>query len=94
MGDNCLIGVISTCPKDQACENGTSWLGLPPMFLPKRNINDSFSQEETYKPTRALYAKRYTIEFFRITLPTAINMATSMMAILRLHFFMEKFLHF
>ena len=90
LGDNCLIGVLSTCPKDQACENGTSWLGLPPMFLPKRDINDSFSQEETYKPTRALYAKRYTIEFFRVTLPTAINMATSMMAIFAFAFFYGK----
>ena len=81
LGNDCLIGVMSTPPRHQSTGDGTSWLGLPPMFLPKRDVNTDFSDAETYHPTRSLYAKRYAIEFFRATLPTAINLNTLLIVV-------------
>ena len=82
LGNDCLIGVMSTPPHDRPTGDGTSWLGLPPMFLPKRDVNMDFSDTETYHPTRSLYVKRYAIEFFRATLPTAINLNTILMVVI------------
>ena len=73
---------MSTPPHDRPTGDGTSWLGLPPMFLPKRDVNMDFSDTETYHPTRSLYVKRYAIEFFRATLPTAINLNTILMVVI------------
>ncbi|MBW3496709.1 Pls/PosA family non-ribosomal peptide synthetase [Bacillus sp. FDAARGOS_1420] len=69
IGNSCLIGVMSIPPEEKEPSNDTSWLGSPSIFLPKRDINTTFSEEETYHPTRSLYIKRLMIEFFRITLP-------------------------
>ena len=71
VGDGGLIGVLSTRPlaTPGAEEPGTAWLGTPAIFLPRRQINTVFPEETTYRPTRRLYAWRYIIEFFRITLP-------------------------
>ncbi|MFD3445561.1 Pls/PosA family non-ribosomal peptide synthetase [Microbacteriaceae bacterium 4G12] len=71
IGNGCLIGVMSVPPEENEISDGTSWLGSPSMFLPKRDINTSFSEEETYHPTRSLYIKRLIIEFCRVTLPGA-----------------------
>ncbi|BAU28519.1 non-ribosomal peptide synthetase-like protein [Aneurinibacillus soli] len=71
IGSNCLIGVLSVPPDERKTEDGTSWLGSPAMFLPRRDINTCFSETETYKPTTSLYVKRYVIEFFRVTLPAS-----------------------
>ncbi|MED1305228.1 amino acid adenylation domain-containing protein [Bacillus pacificus] len=69
IGNGCLIGVMSVPPEEKESSNDTSWLGSPSIFLPKRDINTAFSEEETYHPTRGLYIKRLMIEFFRVTLP-------------------------
>ncbi len=71
IGDNSLIGVLSTTPSSPpgAARPDTSWLGSPAIFLPQRPINQSFSEETTFRPTRKLYAQRYAIELWRITLP-------------------------
>lgn len=72
IGDNCLIGVLSIPPQTRVTESGTSWLGSPSIFLHKRDINKSFSETETYSPTKKLYIKRLLIEFVRIILPSSI----------------------
>lgn len=77
IGDDCLIGVMSVPPNKEKTENGTSWLGTPAMYLHKRDINNDFSKEETYKPTKALYLKRLIIEFIRVILPTNIYVLAS-----------------
>ncbi|MEH7457910.1 Pls/PosA family non-ribosomal peptide synthetase [Bacillus sp. JJ1127] len=71
IGNGCLIGVMSVPPEEKEISNDTSWLGSPSMFLPNRDINTNFSEEETYHPTRSLYIKRLMIEFCRVTLPGA-----------------------
>jgi non-ribosomal peptide synthetase-like protein len=70
LGDNVLVGVLSkVSEKDLPAKDGTSWFGSPAVFLPRRDINTEFSAERTYKPTRKLFILRYSIEFFRVTLP-------------------------
>jgi non-ribosomal peptide synthetase-like protein len=41
--DGCLIGVQSTPPKG-AIEPGSTWLGLPPIYLPRRQIVEGFME--------------------------------------------------
>ncbi len=76
LGDDVLVGVLSKVPdKDLPAKHGTSWFGSPAVYLPKRDINHEFSAERTYKPTRKLFILRYSIEFFRVTLPAVMFLA-------------------
>jgi len=68
--DGCLIGVQSTPPKG-TIEPKSTWLGLPPIYLPRRQIVEGFMENQTYKPGLNAYALRYVYEFFRVTLPPA-----------------------
>ncbi len=68
--DGCLIGVQST-PPQATIDPGSSWLGLPAMYLPRRQVIKDYSEEKTFKPRLSAYALRYAYEFFRITLPSA-----------------------
>ncbi len=68
--DGCLLGVQSTPPKG-VIDPGSTWLGLPPIYLPRRQIVEGFGEEQTYKPSLSAYALRYAYEFFRATLPPA-----------------------
>ncbi|HKI34046.1 MAG TPA: Pls/PosA family non-ribosomal peptide synthetase [Gemmataceae bacterium] len=70
VGDNCLIGCLSTVPEGSAAaKDGTSWLGSPAFFLPQRQESPAFGEERTFHPTRRLWVVRGAIEFFRATLP-------------------------
>ncbi len=71
IGDNCLIGVLSTPPAATpgATADGTSWLGSPAVFLPQRQESTAFGDGATYRPTRKLVLQRAGIEFLRVTLP-------------------------
>ena len=69
--DNSLIGCLSLPPQSTMPE-GSSWLGSPSFFLPQRQMNTDFSEEETFRPTRWLLAQRLFIEFFRITMPSTL----------------------
>jgi non-ribosomal peptide synthetase-like protein len=66
--DNCLIGVQSVAPAVTP-QSGTSWLGSPALFLPRRQPSGKFGEDVTYKPRTRLVAYRYFVEFFRIVLP-------------------------
>lgn len=68
--DGCLIGVQST-PPESTIDPGSSWLGLPPIYLPRRQIVEGYGEEETFRPRLSAYALRYGYEFFRATLPPA-----------------------
>ncbi len=65
---SCLIGVASVAP-DQRAGQGTSWLGSPAIFLPKRQVVDKFSDTLTYRPAASLVAYRLAIESLRVLLP-------------------------
>ena len=86
IGDNCLIGVLSLPPKGKITASGTSWLGTPAMYLHKRDINTSFSETQTYSPTKLLYTKRLTIEFFRVILPTIVLNFLSILSLIILYY--------
>jgi non-ribosomal peptide synthetase-like protein len=73
LGDNCLVGCLSTIPKansDNIPTNNTAWIGSPAIFLPQREQTAKiFSDMETYNPTLSLYLKRLSIESIRVILP-------------------------
>ncbi len=69
--DNSLIGVQSV-PPAQPMERGTSWLGSPAIFLPRRQVCANFDERVTYNPPARLVACRLAIEFLRVTLPSVL----------------------
>ncbi|MFC4018401.1 Pls/PosA family non-ribosomal peptide synthetase [Micromonospora sp. GCM10011542] len=71
LGNGCLLGV-GTLPPDKQVPEGTSWLGSPAMHLPVRQSSGSFSEEQTFRPRRAVVAHRLFVEFFRATLPASV----------------------
>ena len=71
LGDNSLLGVQSV-PPGPVMEAGTSWLGSPAMYLPRRQIDESFDESVTYNPTPKLIAIRLSIEFLRVMLPSVL----------------------
>ena len=71
LGDGSLIGV-HTVPPPSGVPAGTSWLGSPPIHLPRRQQSEAFDDELTYRPTRRRVAERLAIEFVRVTLPATL----------------------
>src|SRR5262249_9514438 len=71
LADHSLIGVQSV-PPTQPIEPGTSWLGSPALFLPRRQESARFDERLTFHPPARLVACRLTIEFFRVTLPAVL----------------------
>ena len=76
MGDGSLLGVGSV-PPPSGVPAGTSWLGSPAIYLPRREVYDGYSEAETFVPGRRQLAGRYAIEALRIVLPSSI-LATSL----------------
>lgn len=72
IGDRCLIGVLSTILPQSSIPDDTSWLGSPPIFLPKRQRLEQFGEEQTIKPAKRLVWQRRIIDFFKIILPMTI----------------------
>jgi non-ribosomal peptide synthetase-like protein len=50
-------------------QSGTSWLGSPALFLPRRQQCEGFGENVTYNPPFYLVAYRLFVEFLRIVLP-------------------------
>ncbi|RBY81398.1 hypothetical protein DQ239_02065 [Blastococcus sp. TF02-09] len=71
LGDESLIGVRSV-PPPEGVPAGTAWLGSPAFFLPRRELFEEFTDEETFTPPRSRVRARYAIEFLRIVLPSSI----------------------
>ncbi|MBB3186278.1 Pls/PosA family non-ribosomal peptide synthetase [Microbacter margulisiae] len=76
LGSDVLVGVLSKMSQENLpAKDGSSWFGSPAVYLPKRDINQDFSIKQTYKPTKLLFILRYSIEFFRVTLPATFFIA-------------------
>ncbi|MEJ2699633.1 MAG: hypothetical protein P8Z70_08235, partial [Desulfuromonadales bacterium] len=74
MGDNCLLGCLSSPPdRCKTTPDNTEWLGSPSFKLPYRKKVEGFSKEVTYHPTRKLYAQRLIIDALRILIPGMIG---------------------
>jgi non-ribosomal peptide synthetase-like protein len=71
LADNTLIGVQSV-PPSRSVAPGTSWLGSPAIFLPRRQSSGSFDEGVTYHPPARLVACRLAIEFFRVIMPSVL----------------------
>jgi non-ribosomal peptide synthetase-like protein len=71
LGDGSLIGVRSV-PPTAGTEPGTSWLGSPPFFLPRREVFEEFTEAELYAPSKRQVRARYAIEALRIVLPSSV----------------------
>ena len=72
LGDESLVGVLSMAPRPAAgARAGASWLGSPPIDLPRRQQSGGFTADRTYRPPRWLVATRATVEILRVTLPPA-----------------------
>jgi non-ribosomal peptide synthetase-like protein len=69
-----LLGVLSVPPAGPV-EPGTSWLGSPAIFLPRRQPSAKFDEEVTFRPPPRLVACRLAIEFVRVILPPTLMYA-------------------
>jgi non-ribosomal peptide synthetase-like protein len=76
IGDNSLLGVMSTAPggAGSTIPDDTEWLGSPPFRLPYRKAVAGFDVAQTYCPTVKLYVLRYLIDAVRILLPFYIGL--------------------
>jgi non-ribosomal peptide synthetase-like protein len=73
IGNNCLIGVMSTPPRGGTLvADGTRWLGSPGFALPHTQEVSEFTEQQTYKPRTILVEMRAAVEFLRIILPDVI----------------------
>ena len=73
LGDDSLVGVLSIAPGDPraAARQGASWLGSPPISLPRREPSTGFSEARTFQPSRRLRLARAAFELLRVTLVPA-----------------------
>ncbi len=74
LADGVLIGVHSL-PPERPAEPGTSWLGSPAIFLPRRQESEAFDENVTYRPKRSLVALRLAVEFLRVLGPPSFRTA-------------------
>jgi len=79
LGSGVLVGCLSTPPQGNPIPDGTSWFGSPSLLLPRRQQAEHFAESRTYAPPRHLVLIRYCIEFFRVTLPCTLFVATATM---------------
>ena len=83
LGDGSLIGVQSV-PSVAGTAPGTSWLGSPAIYLPRRELYDEFTEAQTYRPSRRKVRNRYLIEFLRIVLPSSLLALSTFVTLLTL----------
>ena len=83
LGDDSLIGVLSL-PPTKPVEPGTSWLGSPAIFLPRRQKSEGFDETVTFRPPAKLVAYRLVMEFLRIVLPPTLIYVLAIQNILEL----------
>jgi non-ribosomal peptide synthetase-like protein len=81
LAPNSLLGVQSV-PPAAPTEPGTSWLGSPAIFLPRRQASEKFDEAVTFRPPARLVACRLAVEFFRVTLPPALLSTFGLLGVL------------
>lgn len=80
IGEETLIGVTSITPDHhQAEKNQTGWVGLPPIFLPKRQAFNDIPESLTRHPSRKLIWVRGILETIRIILPSYLMALSGLM---------------
>jgi len=73
LGDECLVGCLSSPPANQpTTPKGSAWLGSPSFQLPHRQKIAGFDDSVLYKPTPSLYIQRLVIDALRIIIPSII----------------------
>ncbi len=80
-----LIGVQSV-PPPGTIKEGSSWLGSPAIFLPRRQLSAQFDESVTYRPSAGMVACRLAIEFLRVVLPATFTFAVFLFGMLLLGF--------
>jgi non-ribosomal peptide synthetase-like protein len=75
IGDDGLVGALSTCPAD--APDGTSWLGSPPLELPR--VRGHADPRKTVSPPRRLVIARGAMELVRILLPGTVSIALALL---------------
>ena len=70
VGDDCLIGIETMAPED--VPDGSSWLGCPPIELPR--VPDPADPSRTVDPPRRLWLARAATEVVRIVLPSSVSL--------------------
>ncbi|MDO5710908.1 MAG: amino acid adenylation domain-containing protein [Micrococcales bacterium] len=71
LGDDSLLGVGSV-PPPSGVRAGSSWLGSPSIFLPRREVFEEYGDDVTFAPSRGRVIERYLIEGLRIVLPATL----------------------
>ncbi len=71
LGDDSLLGVGSV-PPTSGVRAGSSWLGSPSIYLPRREVYGGYDDEQTFTPPRSRVIERYLIEGLRIVLPSTL----------------------
>jgi non-ribosomal peptide synthetase-like protein len=73
IGDRSLIGALTVAPsaEEGAGRAGASWVGSPPIELPRREDDAGFAEAATFRPSRALVIGRACFEVLRVTMPGA-----------------------
>jgi carbonic anhydrase/acetyltransferase-like protein (isoleucine patch superfamily) len=82
--EHILRGVLGVLPMsaNSPLKDGTSWLGSPAIFLPRRQLSEQFAESVTYRPRARLVVCRLAIEFFRVVLPATIMYASFLLGVL------------
>lgn len=73
IGDNSLLGVLSTPAAGAVERDGMDWLGSPAFRLPARQKVGGFRDDELFRPSRTTYAKRLFVDGIRIVAPGVIT---------------------
>jgi non-ribosomal peptide synthetase-like protein len=81
IGDDCLLGVLSSPPTTEPTPNGSDWLGLPGFRLPNRQKVAGFDNKLTYQPSLWLYIQRAVIDGLRILIPAYVSLALGLTGI-------------
>lgn len=89
LGDGSLVGVQSVPPVSGVAP-GTSWLGSPPIYLPRREVYDGFAEHETFRPPTGRVLARYVIEFFRTVLPASLLALSTFVTLYVLHLLAQR----
>jgi non-ribosomal peptide synthetase-like protein len=89
LADDSLVGVHTVPPSDGVTA-GSSWLGSPAMFLPRRQESEAFDEKLTFRPGRRKLVGRLAIELLRVTLPDSVLAAAVYLALLAVSFVAER----
>jgi non-ribosomal peptide synthetase-like protein len=80
LGDDSLVGLLSSPPTRSA--DGTSWLGLPALELPR--VPERPDPARTTAPPRRLVLARGAIDLVRILLPSTVSVTLGLLVVFTL----------